>query len=72
VIQLFRDLNSEQGITVILVTHDLDVARVAKRIIVLRDGLVVKDTTDYVEAMQYMRVGDMPTSSASEIEPVRE
>src|SRR5205823_4001403 len=29
IIQLFRDLNSAKGITVILVTHDQDVARIA-------------------------------------------
>jgi putative ABC transport system ATP-binding protein len=52
VIQLFRSLNKEVGITVILVTHDQDVARAADRIVVLRDGLIVKDTTDLAQAMQ--------------------
>jgi ABC-type lipoprotein export system ATPase subunit len=51
VIQLFRDLNRESGITVILVTHDPAVAHVARRVVVLRDGLVVADTTDYQRAM---------------------
>ena len=58
VIQLFRDLNSERQITVILVTHDPDVARVARRVVVLRDGLVLKDTTDLAQAMQVLRSGD--------------
>ena len=52
VIQLFRDMNEESGITVILVTHDQDVARCARRVIVLRDGEVVEDTTDFARAMQ--------------------
>jgi putative ABC transport system ATP-binding protein len=51
VIQLFRDMNDASGITVILVTHDQDVARCAKRIIVLRDGEVVEDTEDFNRAM---------------------
>lgn len=51
VIGLFRQLNEEQGITVILVTHDPAVARNAKRIIVLRDGYVEQDTTDFQAAM---------------------
>jgi putative ABC transport system ATP-binding protein len=51
VIGLFRELNESQGITVILVTHDQDVARNARRTIVLRDGRVVADTTDFVEAL---------------------
>jgi ABC-type lipoprotein export system ATPase subunit len=52
VIQLFRQLNQEHAITVVLVTHDQDVARHATRTIVLRDGRVVTDTTDFTEAIQ--------------------
>ncbi len=51
VIEMFRKLNNEQSITVILVTHDPAVARNAKRIIVLRDGGVVEDTSDFQLAM---------------------
>ena len=54
-IRLFGELNQRDSITVILVTHDPDVARVAKRQIVLRDGLVVCDTTDFKEAFRSLR-----------------
>ncbi len=47
VINLFRELNEQQDITVILVTHDQNVARNAKRTLVLRDGEIVEDTTDF-------------------------
>lgn len=50
VIALFRELNEENQITVILVTHDQNVARNAKRTIVLRDGEVVEDTSDFESA----------------------
>src|SRR5262245_14712472 len=40
VISLFRELNEQQRITVILVTHDQDVARNARRTVVLRDGRI--------------------------------
>lgn len=43
VIDLFRRLNEEEGLTVILVTHDQDVAKNARRTITLRDGEVVGD-----------------------------
>jgi len=43
VIELFRKLNEEQEITVILVTHDQEVAQDANRIVTLRDGLIVSD-----------------------------
>lgn len=56
-IGLFDQLNTRDEITVILVTHDPDVARVAKRQIVLRDGLVVCDTEDFDEAFVAMRHG---------------
>lgn len=51
VISLFRELNEKQGITVILVTHDQDVARHARRTVVLRDGEIVADTADINEAI---------------------
>nr|WP_197455513.1 ABC transporter ATP-binding protein [Stieleria neptunia] len=50
VIALFQELNEKQGITVILVTHDPNIARNSKRTIVLRDGEVVEDTTDFAKA----------------------
>ena len=42
IMTLFRQLNDE-GHTIIMVTHDDDIANHAKRIIRLRDGLVVED-----------------------------
>lgn len=52
VMELFRDLNERDGITLILVTHDPEVARHARRIVVLRDGMVRIDTTDFTQAIQ--------------------
>ena len=43
VMAIFQQLNREQGITVILVTHDADIARHARRIIHMRDGRVEQD-----------------------------
>lgn len=42
VIALFQALNDD-GVTVLLVTHENDIARCAKRIIELRDGRIVRD-----------------------------
>jgi putative ABC transport system ATP-binding protein len=39
---VFQKLN-DQGITVIMVTHELDIARYTKRTVVLRDGKIVTD-----------------------------
>jgi ABC-type lipoprotein export system ATPase subunit len=63
VIALFRQLNAEQGITVILVTHDQDVAQNANRTIVLRDGEVIADTTDFSQALQLLHSqGPVPSA----------
>ncbi|MGH7951965.1 MAG: macrolide ABC transporter ATP-binding protein, partial [Limisphaerales bacterium] len=39
---VFQKLN-EQGITIVMVTHELDIARYTKRMVILRDGKVVTD-----------------------------
>jgi putative ABC transport system ATP-binding protein len=56
VLKLFHRLNRENGITVILVTHDHNVARATRRQIVLRDGDVLIDTTDAEEAIRAINV----------------
>jgi putative ABC transport system ATP-binding protein len=43
VLKVFDQLNREQGLTIIIVTHEPDVAQHAKRLVRLRDGLVVFD-----------------------------
>jgi putative ABC transport system ATP-binding protein len=42
VMGVFQRLN-EQGITLVMVTHELDIARYTKRNLILRDGVVVRD-----------------------------
>jgi putative ABC transport system ATP-binding protein len=44
VIALLAELNCEQGTTLVLVTHDPDLAGRARRVIRLRDGAVVEDS----------------------------
>lgn len=42
VMGVFQKLNDE-GITIVMVTHELDIARFCKRNLIVRDGLVVRD-----------------------------
>ncbi len=57
IMALFRQLNEGEGLTVILVTHDLEVARRARRALVLIDGRVVADTTNIEEAAAALHRG---------------
>jgi putative ABC transport system ATP-binding protein len=56
VLGLFQKLNDE-GITVILVTHERDFAKFAKRIVELKDGKIIKDVVikDRLDADEEMR-----------------
>jgi ABC-type lipoprotein export system ATPase subunit len=45
ILRLFEQLNEEQGITVILVTHDANIAHHAKRIIHICDGVIENGTS---------------------------
>jgi len=43
IVELLETLNRESGTTIVLVTHDLNLARRAQRIIRLADGVIVSD-----------------------------
>ena len=66
VMRMFRELNEQGGLTVILVTHDQDVARISKRIIVLRDGEIVEDTTHFAQAMRALHSGELEEAALEE------
>jgi len=42
IMEIFQELN-DQGITILLVTHEPDIARYAKRIVDMRDGRIIRD-----------------------------
>jgi putative ABC transport system ATP-binding protein len=43
VMDIFQSLNRERGITVLLITHEMDIAEYGTRIVTFRDGQVVSD-----------------------------
>lgn len=45
IIELMQELNEEEGATLVLVTHDLELAGRARRTVRLADGRLVSDTT---------------------------
>jgi len=55
VLDIFRGLNEQNGITIIMVTHEPDVAYHAKRLLILRDGQITKDTPDGSQGAQALQ-----------------
>ncbi len=55
IMALFQELNAS-GITIVMVTHELDIAAYCQRVVVLRDGAVLSDT-----------INDQPRSALAEI-----
>jgi putative ABC transport system ATP-binding protein len=61
VLEIFQKLNEEQGLTIVIVTHEHDIAQFTKRQIVFRDGKVRSDepVRDRLVAADVLRT--MPT-----------
>jgi putative ABC transport system ATP-binding protein len=43
IMSVFQKLNRDAGLTIVLVTHEPDIAQYASRIVVVRDGLITRD-----------------------------
>jgi putative ABC transport system ATP-binding protein len=54
VLGTFQKLNKEFGSTIILITHEPDVAEHAKRIIILRDGAIISDKSSHQQKVAHI------------------
>ncbi|HEV2440123.1 MAG TPA: ABC transporter ATP-binding protein [bacterium] len=71
IMTLFRRLNEQQGLTVVLVTHDMTVAAWSKRVVTFRDGRIVSDKPVAEAVPEALRAGvDQAHAAAREGAPV--
>ncbi|MGA2409406.1 MAG: ABC transporter ATP-binding protein/permease, partial [Candidatus Binataceae bacterium] len=67
ILEMITRLNRERGLTVIVVTHDAEVAAYADRVITFRDGVIVSDTrTDRSDQKRPDRAAAAASASANE------
>ena len=60
VMEIFQQLNTERGITVLLITHEQDIADYGTRIIMFRDGKIVSDTPNTVRRVAADEIAALP------------
>jgi putative ABC transport system ATP-binding protein len=60
IMSILQKLNAEQGITVVLVTHDPDLAAHARRIIHIRDGRIISDEPVAEPRLAVQVLAEMP------------
>jgi putative ABC transport system ATP-binding protein len=65
VMDIFQRLNRERGITVVLITHEQDIAEYGTRIVSFRDGLLVADRLVSRRRLAHEELAALPAASAS-------
>jgi putative ABC transport system ATP-binding protein len=64
VMSIFQQLNQERNITVVLITHERDIAEYGTRVASFRDGLVVADAPVARQRLAHEELAALPVASA--------
>ena len=64
VMDIFQRLNREHNITIVLITHEQDIAEYGTRIVAFRDGLVVADRAVSRQRLAHDELAALPVASA--------
>jgi len=64
VMEIFQRLRMERGITIILITHDHDIAEYGSRVVSFKDGHVVSDSKNETWREASRELADMPLVTA--------
>ena len=65
VLALLQTLNRERGITIVLVTHEHDIAACASRVVTFRDGRIVTDVVQETPLDAAAALAELPPSETS-------
>jgi putative ABC transport system ATP-binding protein len=72
VLALLQRLNRDRGITIILVTHERDIAACASRVVTMRDGRIVSDVVQDQPVDAARELANVPPPDAGGVLPHRE
>ena len=62
VLGTFQKLNAEEKRTIVLITHERDVAEHAKRILFIKDGLVLEDSCNHKQRIAHIDPKEVPST----------
>src|SRR6202035_374911 len=62
ILEVFQKLNDEQGLTIVLVTHEPDIARYSKRTLEFRDGKLRRDSIVHDRSVAREVLQTLPTA----------
>lgn len=65
VMEIFQALKEQRGITIVLITHEPQVAEYGSRILTIRDGQIVSDEANSRQRMARYELHDVPIAEGS-------